>query len=145
MAVSPGGFSQSHAPCPTTTPASDRKFAAGQVWSFRSRDFEPDATVTILKVESFPKVGKIVHVRIDGIRLRNCSGGPEPTSIGHAPFTRDAIERSAIRLLRAGAVPTFEKGYDDWKSHCGGVYSIAVREMVVVNEKTFNSNSGCSI
>ncbi|MGA7155924.1 MAG: hypothetical protein WBY53_03710 [Acidobacteriaceae bacterium] len=144
VAISPGGFSQNNRPCPVATPVSDAKFAPGQVWSFRSRDFEPDATVTILKIESLPKIGEIVHVKIDGIRLRNCSGGPEPTSIEHAPFTRDAIERSAIKLLRTGAVPAFEDGYNYWKDHCGGVYTIPVSEMVIVDEKTFKSNSGCS-
>jgi hypothetical protein len=142
--ISPMGYSQSGHPCPATVAVSDEKFVPGQVWTFKSRDFEPDARLTVLKVESMPKVGVIVHVRLDGIRLRNCSGGPEPTNIGHAPFTRDAIERSVGALIRTGAVPSFENGYDDWKKHCGGVYTISVKEMVEVNEKTFNGNSGCS-
>ncbi|MGA8938961.1 MAG: hypothetical protein WB439_07340 [Acidobacteriaceae bacterium] len=144
ITISPGGFSQSNRPCAATTPASDTKFTVGQVWSFKSRDFEPDATLTILKIESLPKVGEIVHVRIDGIRLRNCSGRQEPTSIEHAPFTRDAIDRSVAKLLRTGTVPAFEDGYDNWKARCGGVYTIPVSEMVIVDEKTFNSNPGCS-
>ncbi len=136
--------SPSNRPCPQTTPATDQKFVPGQVWSFKSRAFEPKATVTILKIESLPKIGEIIHVRVDGIRLRNCGGGPEPTSIEHAPFTRDAINRSVGELIRVGAVPAFEDGYENWKEHCGGVYTIRVSEMVVVDEKTFNSGSGCS-
>ena len=141
----PGSFAQSDRPCPVTTPMSDGKFVPGQVWSFKSRDFEPDAILTILKTESLPKIGEIVHVRLDGIRLRNCTGGPEPTSLQHAPFTRDAIERSVGRLIRTGAVPEFQDGYNEWKKHCGGVYRITVSAMVVVDEKTYNSQFGCSI
>ena len=144
-ASSPIATSQSGKPCLVTTPSTDQKFLAGHVWSFNSRDFEPDSTVTILKIESLPKVGEIVHVRIDGIRLRNCTGGPEPTSIEHAPFTRDAIERSVGKLIRTGAVPAFEDGYANWKAHCDGVYTIGVSEMVVVDEKTYNSGFGCSV
>jgi len=144
-ASSPAAFLQSSKPCPVTSPATDQKFAAGQVWSFRSREFEPDATVTILRIKSLPKIGEIIHVRVDGIRLRNCTGGPAPTSIEHAPFTRDAIERSAGRLRRNGAVPAFDDGYTNWKEHCGGVYTITVGEMVAADEYTFNSQFGCSL
>ncbi len=141
---SAAGRLQRDRPCPVTSPASDTKFVPGQVWSFKGREFEPDATVTILKIETMPKIGRIIHVRLDGIRLRNCAAGSELTSLKHAPFTRDAIERSVGTLLRTGDVPAFEDGYAYWKAHCGGVYSITVPEMVVVDEKTLNSNSGCS-
>ena len=142
--ISPTGYAESGRPCAATVAVTDEKFVPGQVWSFKSREFEPDATLTVLKVESMAKIGVIVHVRLDGIRLRNCSGGPEPETIQHAPFTRGAVDRSVGKLVRTGGVPSFEDGYNDWKRHCGGVYTISVREMVEVDEKTFNSGSGCS-
>ncbi len=92
-----------------------------------------------------PKIGVVVHVRLDGIRLRNCSGGPELTSVQHAPFTREAIDRSVSKLLSTSAVPDFKEGYDQWRNHCGGAYTITAAEMVVVDEKTFNTQMGCSI
>ena len=144
-ANAPGTFAEGDRPCAVTTPMVDGKFVPGQVWSFKSREFEPDATVTILKIESLPKIGEIIHVRVDGIRLRNCTGGPEPTTVQHAPFTREAIERSAGKLMRTGAVPDFGDGYAEWKAHCGGVYTITVIEMVVVDEKTYNKGFGCSV
>jgi hypothetical protein len=130
--------------CDKPTLVSDQKFVPGQVWSFQSRPFEPNATLTILRVETLPKAGEVIHVRLDGIRLRNCSGGPEPSSIQHAPFTKEAIERSAMKLLKTGPIPEYEDGYKEWLSHCGGVYTITAAEMVVVDEKTFNSSSGCT-
>ena len=139
------GSTQGGKTCATPVAATDAKFAPGQVWTFKSRDFELNPTITILRIESWGKVGEIIHVRIDGIRLRNCRGGPEPNSIAHAPFARDAIERSAGTLLRTGDVPSYAEGYKDWLSHCGGVYTILVGEVVEVDEKTFNSQSGCSL
>jgi len=121
----------------------DPKFVPGQVWTYHSRSTEPAATLTVLKVETLPKIGVIVHLRLDGIRLRNCSGGPEPTEIEHAPFTRDAVDRSVVKLIRTGDVPPFQEGYDRWRHDCGGVYTITVAEMVAVDEQTFNAGSGC--
>ena len=138
-------FPQQEKLCAQPVPTTDSKYVPGQVWSFSSRSFEPNATLTILRIETLPKIGVVVHVRFDGIRLRNCLGGPEPTTVQHAPFAREAIDRSVVRLLSTGAVPAYEDGYNSWLSHCGGVYTITAAEMVIADEKTFNSNSGCSI
>jgi hypothetical protein len=111
---------------------------------FRGRSFEPAARLTILRVDLMPKIGKVIHVRLDGIRLRNCSGGPEPNSIQHAPFTRDALERSSLRLVSLGDVPDYREGYDRWRHDCGGVYTITATQMVTVDETTFNSGRTCT-
>lgn len=137
------GAAQRKTPCPEPSPTTDSKFAPGQVWSYRTRDTEPFSTLTILKVESFPKLGTIVHVRIDRIRLHNCTGGPEPNQLEHAPFTRKALDRSVVKLLRKDAVLLSMEGYDEWRRDCGGVYSITVAEMLAVNEQTYNAGMGC--
>ena len=85
--------------CPTPEVAKDSKFAPGQVWAYKTRQNEESSTLTILKVEALPKLGTIIHMRVDKIRLRNCTGGPEPDKFEHMPFARDAIERSAKRLI----------------------------------------------
>ena len=47
--------------------------------------------------------------------------------------------RSAVRLLRTkGSIPTLE-GYENWRSACGGVYTISIADAVSVMEKTLNS------
>lgn len=137
------GASQNKAPCPQPSTITDTKYAPGQVWSYHNRKTEADATLTVLKVESLPKVGVVVHVRLDGIRLRNCSGGHEPTQIEHAPFTREALDRSVVKLIRTGEVPAFQDGYQNWREHCGGVYTITVAEMIAVDEQTFNNGLTC--
>ena len=86
--------------------------------------------MTVLKVETLPKVGTIVHVRVDHIRLRNCTGGPEPDNFQHMPFTRDAIERSITKLEKDGVNTPDLSGYEQWRADCGGVYTITVAEAI---------------
>jgi hypothetical protein len=114
------------------------------VWTYKTRPSEGSSTVTILRVETLPKVGVIVHVRIDGVRLKNCKGGPAPTTIDHAPFTKIAMDKSVSRKLRTvSELPEFEAGYKYWLAHCGGVYTVSVADMVDVDDATFNAGLGC--
>lgn len=130
-------------PCPSPAAASDSKFHPGQVWQYSTRPDEKGSTLTILKVESLPKVGLIVHVRVDKVRLRNCTGGPEPDNFAHMPFTREAIDHSVTKLVKEGEVPAFQNGYDEWRNACGGVYTISVAEAIAAGEETFRKNLGC--
>ncbi|SRR6266404_3326889 len=129
--------------CPEPKVTNDPKFHPGQVWAYDSRPHEKGSTLTILKVESLPKVGVIIHIRVDKVRLRNCTGGPEPDNFQHMPFSRDAIERSVTKLLEDGSVPEFHDGYEEWRNSCGGVYTITVADAVAVGEETFRKNLGC--
>jgi hypothetical protein len=87
---------------------------------------EPASTLTILRIESLPKVGTIIHIRVEKIRLRNCTGEPEPDKFNHRPFAREALERSTTKLVKDRDVPVFNSGYDQWPNDCGGVYTITV-------------------
>ncbi len=130
--------------CPAPQTAKDEKFHPGQVWQYKPRAGEENSFLTVLKVESVPKLGTIVHVRVDKIRLKNCAGGPEPETIEHMPFSREAIERSVTKLTKDfGDVPDFQFGYDQWRAACGGVYTITVAEIVQVNQATFNAMGEC--
>ena len=130
-------------PCPKPTMTSDSKFHPGQVWQYKTRPNEKGSTLTILKVESLPKLGLIVHIRVDKIRFRNCTSGPEPDKFEHMPFTREAIDQSVTKLVRQDEVPAFQSGYDAWRKACGGVYTISVAEAIAVGEHTFRRNLGC--
>jgi hypothetical protein len=122
----------------------DPTYPAGQVWTYKTRNGESSSTLTILRIESLPRVGVIVHVRVDDVHFKNCTGGPSPTTIQHSPFAKAAIDKSVTGLLRTTQdVPDFESGYRDWIAHCGGVYTIGVAEMVDVNDRTFNAGLGC--
>lgn len=149
ISLLPGSVAASHQggdkrPCPEPQEATDSRFHVGQVWKYKTRPNEEQSTLTILRIESLPKLGVIIHIRVDDIRLRNCTGGPEPNNIAHMPFSRDAIERSVVKLAKeGGAVPDFQDGYDEWRRACGGVYTITVAEAIEANQKTFNAGLGC--
>ena len=94
------------------------KFHVGERWSFHSRDGEENATLTVVKVESSPKIGIIVHVSLEGLRMRSRHA---PTGIAetvsHMPFAEAAIEKSVTRLLAKDApLPSFEEGYQQWRA-----------------------------
>ena len=123
---------------------SDSKFAPGQVWSYKTRPGEEGSTITILRIEETPKLGTIVHVRIDGIHFSNCTGGPSPSLIQHAPISRAALEASVIaKLTSVPRVPDYAAGYQDWLVHCGGVYTIPVDRVIAADDVTFNAGLGC--
>jgi hypothetical protein len=129
--------------CPEPVETTDSKFHPGQVWEYKTRRHEKGSTLTILKVESLPKLGTIIHVRVEKIRLRNCTGGPEPDTFEHMPFSREAIERSVTKFVKETSTPSFQSGYDEWRNACGGVYTITVAEAIKVAEDGFRKNLGC--
>jgi hypothetical protein len=130
--------------CTSPEPVHDSKFRPGQVWFYKSRAGEEKSFITILRIESLPKVGTIIHVRVDKIRLRNCTGGSEPDTFEHMPFTRDALERSITKLQKESSdIPAYQAGYDEWRAACGGVYTVTVAEAVALGEATFRKGNGC--
>jgi hypothetical protein len=104
------------------------KFHAGQVWAFTPPTNQPNARLTVLRVESGGKLGTIVHVALSGV-----SYGDGQTQIQHLPFAESAVERSVTTLEReSGPVPDFAEGYRQWRQAFdagkGGVFTISVAE-----------------
>jgi hypothetical protein len=130
--------------CAEPQAVADTTYRPGQVWSYKTRPGEGSSTITVLRVESLPTLGVIVHIRIDGFQFKNCSGGPAPTTVQHAPFSKAAIDKSVTRLLRSfSELPAYQAGYEDWLAHCGGVYTISIAEMIDADDATFNTANGC--
>lgn len=131
-------------PCPHPRPATDTKYIPGQVWHYKTRKGEDESTITVLKVDRLPGTGTVIHVRISGIHLANCAGGPEPNAIEHSPFTRAALDRSVTRLERTDKeIPDFQIGYDDWLKNCGGVYTVTIAETIQQDQQAFTVQQGC--
>lgn len=126
----------------------DEKYKPGQVWSYKTRTSESESTVTILRVEEIDGEKRIVHIRVDHIVLKNCSGGPELEQLPHMPFSREAIDASVLKVLRTGEVPDFHEGYSEWRSAWdsgkAGFYTITVAQALDVTQVTFNQGLGCS-
>jgi hypothetical protein len=100
----------------------ESRYKPGQVWSLQIPD-APQARLLILRVESLLGVGTIVHVAV----------GDVPVTVGHMPFTEDAIDRSVLELVRTESLGANAlEGYDEWRrafdNEGAGVFSVTVAE-----------------
>ncbi len=117
-------------------------FEAGQVWQYRTRPQEPESTLVVCKVETHPKMGKIVHIHVQGLRFLNprvVSGFSD--RIHHMPVSEQALSQSVTQLVRTGeAIPDFEEGYRTWQEQQGGVFTLPVDECVNFTEQAINQS-----
>src|SRR5437868_8252923 len=82
------------------SPVSPAEFLPGQVWSYKTRAGESDSTLTILKVENYSDLGRVVHIRVDGVRIKNALRGNTVIEVPHLPFKEAAVQASVTKLLR---------------------------------------------
>jgi hypothetical protein len=106
----------------------DAVYAPGQVWSFRAPAEQSRATLTVLRIDSLPVLGRVVHVRLDSLDMsetgRILTG---QHTVQHMPFLREAIDSSVVsKLVDSGAVPEYRDGYAQWRRAKGGAFSVAV-------------------
>ena len=121
--------------------ASARDFAEGQVWSYKNRPGEEGSTVLINKIESYPKLGKVIHISIFGVKVRNKHAPSGFTSdLSHFPVSETTLNASLVKLLRKSSSPNpdYVEGYQTWKAAFdkgeAGVFTISVAEIVGVIE-----------
>lgn len=126
----------------------DEKYIPGQVWTYKTRANEQESTLTILRVEETAGRKRIVHIRVDHIQLTNCTGGPAPDTLEHMPFSKEALDESAVKVIRTGTVPDFRSGYSEWRAAWdaggAGFYMVSVALALDVAQKTFDHGVGCS-
>jgi hypothetical protein len=107
------------------------KYHVGEKWNYRTRPGEEDSLLTVLKVESSPKLGVIVHVSLDGLRIENpgAPGGVSET-IGHLAFAEAAIDKSVTTRAATGVpVPA-----DDERYERASFFTVTVAETVHLAE-----------
>lgn len=122
------------------TTSNDSKFQVGQVWRYTTRPGEEDSTLIIVKVEYDEKIGNIIHISINGLKISNpkVEGGINE-EVPHMPISEDALGASVVELIDEGVdLPSFEEGYNAWRSATGGVFTIPVSEVVEVIEQALN-------
>ena len=105
----------------------------GEIWAYKTRPGEEKSTLTILKIEEYPKYGEVVHIRVDDIQMINPATGAEFNAMPHMPFQAKALQRSLIRRVgKTVQVPEFNEGYAYWKSafdeEKAGAFKISVRQ-----------------
>jgi len=117
---------------------------SGQVWKYNTRKGEEKSRVIILKVEDYQKRGQIVHIAVNGLKIKNkhIEGGISK-EIGHLPFDQETIEKSLTELeSTTDELPDFMDGYLQWKeafdNEKGGVFTIDIKEAVDFVDKSMN-------
>jgi hypothetical protein len=90
------------------------QYNAGQSWRYASSD---GSTITVLKVEDLPKVGRVIHVRVDNIAVPGCAGVRLTHSIDHIALTEKMMRKSVNDLLRENTdLPeSYFDGYREWQ------------------------------
>ena len=125
----------------------DDKYKPGQVWSYKTRPGEETSTITILRVEEAPQRKRIVHIHVDGIKLKNCRGGNAPETVEHMPFDKVFIDASVTEMVRKGPVPGYSDGYFEWRQGWdagkAGFYTITVSQAIDVMQYQFSKGIGC--
>jgi hypothetical protein len=112
--------------------------APARRWQYRARQGEESSTVLVTRVETYPKLGEVVHVRIDGLNIANpLHPSGVAREIGHMPFAADAVRGSVTELLGDGEpVDEPDEGYQQWKEAFdrgeAGVFTITLAEAVEV-------------
>jgi hypothetical protein len=90
------------------------EYKAGQSWRYATGD---GPTITVLKVEDLPKIGRVIHVRVDNIPVPGCAGIHLTNSIDHIALTEKMMRKSVNDLLRENAdLPdSYFEGYREWQ------------------------------
>ena len=124
------------------TEAIKSKYKVGQVWKFKSRSIEPNAKLTIVKIESQGKLGNIIHIHVDSVNIKTSIKPVKYTHVvSHMPFSEAAIDSSVTKMTgEVIELPDFQEGYDEWhksfKKGKAGVFSIPVGKSVEYMETT---------
>ena len=113
----------------------DNKFKVGQIWNYETRKGEENSKIEILKVEKYEKDGIIIHIYVNGLKVKNPNKPGILEDIGHLPLSKDAVEKSVTTLVSENnELPDFMEGYKNWKNafdnNTGGIFSISVKEIV---------------
>lgn len=112
------------------------KYRAGQVWRYKTRPTEPQSLLTVVKVETDPKRGTIVHIHVRGLKMKNRYA---PTgmvdTISHLPLSEAAMDASVVSLVQENApLPDYQEGYAEWRQAFergqADIYTVTVSKVV---------------
>ena len=93
------------------------KYAAGQVWTYRTRPGEEASRLTVVAVGDERDYGTVVHVAISQLEIHagQAAGGVART-ITHMPFDEQALDDSVLELVeREAELPDYREGYQLWR------------------------------
>lgn len=121
------------------------KFFPGQIWHYDTRPGEENSTLTILKIDSFPEDGKVVHIRLDDINVKN-PNIPDGFAheAEHLPMKWASLDSSVTTMISEGnTVPPFMSGYKLWRAaydkDSAGVFNVNVKVTVQYLEEAMSN------
>jgi hypothetical protein len=121
--------------------ASAHDFVQGQVWTYKARPSESGSTLLINLVETDATLGKIFHVSVRGVKVRNRHAPSGiTTELPHFPVSQQTLEESVVALTGQEAPnPEYREGYATWRrafeSGNAGIFTISVADIVSVVEE----------
>ncbi len=111
---------------------------AGQVWHYRTRDCEPDSKLHIFLTDEDEKLGKIFHIRVEGLNL---ASAPQVKMFPHAPIVEKKLRQSVTELVgdNQNVPDSSVKAYLAWNvtRYVGdsGIFSMMVCDIATQIEK----------
>jgi hypothetical protein len=124
----------------TTTP----KFRSGQIWNYQTRKGEESSWLTVVKTDSHPQLGNIIHISVSGLKFQN-PHAPDgfSTELEHLPIAEVSLLESVTELVETtDSFLDFPSGYDLWKEAFerkeAGIWSFPVQEIVRAMEEALN-------
>lgn len=120
------------------------QYSVGQEWNYKTRPTEKSSTLTILKIEEYPETGKVIHISISGLKIKDTTSTTGfADKFTHIPISEKALTNSVTTLKKE----TYKKpdslemnGYSYWKKEFdngnAGIFTIPVSEIVSTMEKS---------
>lgn len=104
------------------------RYAAGQVWEYRTRPVDEGSLFKIHSVEK-ALAGEVYHISLIGLGYgRGMAHGGE---FGHMAVSRETLDRSVTRLSASrAAFPDATEGIAQWRAAKGGVFTIPIAEII---------------
>jgi outer membrane protein assembly factor BamB len=125
------------------------EYSIGQEWKYKTRPSEENSTLKILKIEEYPETGKVIHISINGLKIKN-PNSPEgfAENLSHIPISEEALNKSVTKLQNeTDKMPDSIEmdGYSYWKKEFdkgnAGIFTIPVSEVVGSMEKAIISGN----
>lgn len=123
------------------------KYAVGQIWEYKTRKEEEGSRIYIAHIDQHDKLGKIYHIYIDGVKIRNrhIAGGIQ-YELPHAPVDETTLNLSLTKLTgETQNLPDISEGYDVWKEAFdageGGVFNISISQIIQYIEEIVQENA----
>ena len=120
------------------------EYSEGQVWSYKTRAGEEKSTVLINKVELNEKLGKIYHISVSDVKVKNPrTDSGFSTELPHFPVSEETLTKSLIKLIgKREPNPDYIDGYNTWKAAFeageAGIFTVSVSEIVDFIEQAIN-------